>query len=198
MFDLFLSEFKRFRLVALVAYVLQIVCWIFIGKMMIILEPQYIKHAILMLCVFSAGVGIGAVQMLLHKRKNHWTYLVHRPIAMPKIHFAISAAALCVIFLGFILPFASVLVYLDLMTNNVVDLRHYLMSVDMMLIATTAYFITSYVVLSPSKLVVISLWMLSYIMMRQNIAASQMLVVAAILSGLSFYMARSAFICIFV
>jgi len=193
MLDLFKSEFKRFRLVALIAYVIQTLGWIFIGKMMIILDPEYFLHAILMLLALSAGVGIGAVQMLLHKRKNHWTYLIHRPMSLSHIHGAISAAAICIIFLGFILPFTSVIIYLDLMTNNVVDFRHYLMPLDMMLIAATAYFITAYVVLSPSKLVLISLFMLSYIMTRQNVEASYMLTVAAIFCGLSFYMAKSAF-----
>jgi len=193
MFDLFKSEFKRFRLVALIAYFLQLLCWIFIGKMMILLKPEYVLHAALMLIALGSGVGIGAIQMLLHKRKNHWTYLIHRPMTLSHIHGAISAAAICIIFLGFILPFTSVIIYLDLMTNNVVDFRHYLMPLDMMLIAATAYFITSYVVLSPSKLVLISLFMLSYIMTRQNVEASYMLTVAAIFCGLSFYMAKSAF-----
>ncbi len=193
MFDLFLSEFKRYRLVALAAYFLQILCWIIIGKMMIILKPIYFTHAILMLCALSAGVGIGAVQMLLHKRKNHWTYLIHRPLSMSKIHLALSAAALCVIFAGFIFPFVSVVAYLDLMTNNVVDVRHYLMCVEMMLIAATAYFITTYAVLSPSKLVIMSLWMVAYLCARNTIHANYMLLNAAIFCGLSFYMSRSAF-----
>lgn len=193
MFDLFKSEFKRFRLVALIAFLVLMSGWIFYGKMMAILNPIEINHFILMLSALGGGIGIGAVQMLLHTRKNHWTYLVHRPMPMAKIHFALSAAAIAIITLGFILPFFIVVTYLDVMTNNVVDLRHYLTSLNMLFIAISAYFITSYVMLSASKLTIISLWMVTYIITRQNTEASMIIFIALIFAVLSFYMAHNAF-----
>ncbi|MGB0834526.1 MAG: hypothetical protein ACPGR2_08415 [Psychrobium sp.] len=189
MFDLFKSEFKRFRLVALIAFLVLMSGWIFYGKMLSILNPIEINHFILML----SALGVGAVQMWLHTRKNHWTYLVHRPMPMAKIHFALSAAAIAIITLGFILPFFIVVTYLDIMTNNAVDLRHYLTSLNMLFIAISAYFITSYVMLSASKLTVISLWMITYIISRQNTEASVVIFIALIFAVLSFYMAHNAF-----
>lgn len=193
MFDLFKSEFKRYRLVALAAFFIQIFGWVLIGKMMVILQPLHFKHALLLFCALGSGIGMGAIQMWLHTRKNHWTYLIHRPMPMPNIHLALSAAAISIIALGFILPFFSVVAYLDIMTNNAVDVRHYLMALDLLLIAISAYFIMSYVMLSPSKLVLISLWILTYLAMRNNVAASFMLMNAAIFTILSFYMAHNAF-----
>lgn len=193
MFDLFKSEFKRFRLVALIAFLVLMSGWIFYGKMLSILNPIEINHFILMLSALGGGIGIGAVQMWLHTRKNHWTYLVHRPMPMAKIHFALSAAAIAIITLGFILPFFIVVTYLDLVTNNAVDLRHYLTSLNMLFIAISAYFITSYVMLSASKLTVISLWMVTYIISRQNVEASVVIFIALIFAVLSFYMAHNAF-----
>lgn len=193
MFDLFKSEFKRFRLVALIAFLVLMSSWIFYGKMLSILNPIEINHFILMLSALGGGIGVGAVQMWLHTRKNHWTYLVHRPMPMAKIHFALSAAAIAIITLGFILPFFMVVTYLDLMTNNAVDLRHYLTSLNMLFIAISAYFITSYVMLSASKLTIISLWMVTYIISRQNVEASVVIFIALIFAVLSFYMAHNAF-----
>ncbi|MCG7532864.1 hypothetical protein MHM98_16150 [Psychrobium sp. MM17-31] len=193
MFDLFKSEFKRFRLVALIAFLVLMSGWIFYGKMLSILNPIEINHFILMLSALGGGIGVGAVQMWLHTRKNHWTYLVHRPMPMAKIHLALSAAAIAIITLGFILPFFMVVTYLDLMTNNAVDLRHYLTSLNMLFIAISAYFITSYVMLSASKLTVISLWMVTYIISRQNVEASVVIFIALIFAVLSFYMAHNAF-----
>lgn len=193
MFDLFKSEFKRFRLVALIAFLVLMSGWIFYGKMLSILNPIEINHFILMLSALGGGIGVGAVQMWLHTRKNHWTYLVHRPMPMAKIHFALSAAAIAIITLGFILPFFIVVTYLDIMTNNAVDLRHYLTSLNMLFIAISAYFITSYVMLSASKLTVISLWMITYIISRQNTEASVVIFIALIFAVLSFYMAHNAF-----
>ena len=193
MFDLFKSEFKRFRLVALIAFLVLMSGWIFYGKMIAILNPIEVNHFILMLSALGGGIGIGAVQMWLHTRKNHWTYLVHRPMPMAKIHFALSAAAIAIITLGFILPFFIVVTYLDVMTNNAVDLRHYLTSLNMLFIAISAYFITSYVMLSASKLTIISLWMVTYIISRQNTEASVIIFIALIFAVLSFYMAHNAF-----
>ncbi len=193
MIDIIKSELKRYQTLALIAFVGQIFLWIMIAKFTVILAPGAMKHGFLMIISAAGGFGFALISMGLHKRKNHWTYLVHRPLSVKKIHTALSIASLLIIFLSFVLPFTAITLYLDILTNNIVELRHYLYCLHMMAVASIAYFIGSFVILTPSKGAILSAWILSYLILRTQTPVSSDLLIDLVFALITFYIARQAF-----
>jgi len=193
MFDLFISEFKRYRFIAIIFCTLQILLWVLIGKMTTIVEPHDMKN---MGLIFSScfGGGIFAfASMGLHRRKNHWTYLIHRPLASDKIHLALSMAGIILLFIAFVLPFLSVLVFLDLFTSNVIEARHYWYCFHLLAVTVSAYFIGSFAALSPMKGTMLSLWLVTYLMNTATAPLWFELVADFSFIVFGFYLASKAF-----
>ncbi len=193
MFDLFVSELKRYRLIALLFAIIQLAAWGFLSKIQMILLPSSEKHASLVLLSIVAGGLFAIVSVGLHKRKNNWTYLVHRPLAIEKIHLSFSAAGLCLLFVAIHLPFLMVIGCLDIFTDNVVEVRHYLYVLHLFLISANAYFLSQFAVLHPNKAAFSVLWILTYIMLRQHTPPSYELAVDGVLFCLSAFAAHHAF-----
>lgn len=193
MFDLFVSEFKRYRLIAALFAITQICLWVFLSKLQMVLLPSSEKHAALTLIALLSGVIFSMVSIGLHKRKNNWTYLVHRPLAINKIHLSISAAGLSLLFVAINLPFLLTLISLDLFTDNVVEMRHYLYSLHLFLISTCAYFLGQFAMLHPNKITFSALWVLSYIILRNHTPPSYELAVDTVIACLSALVAHHAF-----
>jgi|GEM_PF-2350002 len=193
MLDLFKSEFKRYSTAAYLTYIAQIFLWVMIGKMTVILAPASSKHSFLMISSLLAGLAFALVSMSLHKRKNHWTYLVHRPLSTRKIHLSLSGAALSLLVIGFVLPFLSVIIFLDLFSSNLVELRHYLYCLHMLAVITVAYFVGSFIILSPSKFAFLSVWIVSYLIFRAQTPVAFDLFIDLIFVLFSFYLAVKSF-----
>lgn len=193
MLDLFKSEFARFRLFAWLFCAAQVMAWIMVGKITEILQPGSSKNVLMMLSVVFAGAAFALLTMTLHKRKSHWAYLVHRPMPIDKIHLAVSLAALALLFIGFVLPFTLTLLYLDMFTENVVEMRHYLYCVHMMLVAAMAYFCGSFAVLTPSKGAYLAIWSVTFLILRQSTPVYFDLLIDVVFVAVGYYLARYAF-----
>ncbi|NQZ09349.1 MAG: hypothetical protein HRT35_19505 [Algicola sp.] len=193
MFHLFKSEFKRYHKAAWLVFIAQMMVWAMIGKISPILAPASQK---LMYFIITTGVGGFAFALLsmgLNTRKSHWAYLLHRPLAVHKIHLALTGASLLLLFIGLVLPFTVVLVFLDIFTDNVVDLRHYLYCVHLFGLAAVAYFCGCFAVLTPSKAAYLAIWPVTYLMMGAHRPAGIDLLIDAIFVAISFYAVRLAF-----
>jgi hypothetical protein len=193
MLDLFKSEFMRYRKGALAFYVGQVFVWVLISKISIILAPGVDKYVPVIFSVIIPGFLFGIISMGLHTRKNHWAYLMHRPLSRGRIHLALSAAALCLLFIGFVLPLLSVIMFLDLLTENVVDSRHYLFSLHMLGLTSIAYFAGSFFSLTPSKAAIMGVWVMTFLMMPNQNPASFDLTVDLIFAAVLFMAARGMF-----
>jgi len=193
MFSLFISEFKRYQKAALILCLVQLGLWNILSRLQMLLHPGSEKHAALVLSCLFGGLLFALLSIGLHKRKNSWTYLVHRPLAINKIHLAISLAGLALLFIAFVLPFLTVCIALDLFTDNVVEMRHYLYALHLFLIMATAYFAGQFIMLHPSKLAFAIVFIFLYLIERNHSPLSYELGVDALLAGLTAYVAHSAF-----
>ena len=193
MFDLFKSEFKRYHKAAWLVFVAQMMVWAMIGKISIILAPASQKLMYFVLTTGIGGFAFALLSMGLHTRKSHWAYLLHRPLAVHKIHLALTGAALLLLFIGLVLPFTVVLVFLDMFTDNVVDLRHYMYCVHLFGIAGVAYFCGCFAVLTPSKGAYLAIWPVTYLMVGESKSAGIDLLIDAVFIAVTFYAARLAF-----
>lgn len=169
MFDLFVSDYKRYRKLALIMAVVQLFAWLLMAKAMPTLAPHPLKLAGLLALSTIGGLAFGLISMGLHKRKNHWTYLVHRPLPINRIFAALSSAGLVNLFIAISLPLLVIVGFLDLTTSNVVDARHYWTVIHIFAISTTAYFLGCYAVLSPAKASFLSFWLLVYVAQGNNL-----------------------------
>lgn len=150
MFELGKSEFFRYQKWAVLVCVILLGVFGFITKLKPFLDPSREQTSLITLLFVGGSFAFGIIQMSLHKRVNHWTYLIHRPIKPSQIYIALSAAGIAVILVGFGLPYLIMVTGLDVFGSSVVDSRHYLYVVFLLLTCAMSYLIGSLVVLNAS------------------------------------------------
>ncbi len=193
MIDLFKSEFSRYKYAALAFYLVQVLVWVLVSRISFILSPGVNKYLIITLAVIIPGFLFGVLSMGLHSRKNNWAYLLHRPLSKHKIHLALTASAVSLLFIGFVLPLLSVVFALDVFTNNVVDVRHYLFSAHMFALVSITYFIGCFLILTPSKLSILAIWIISYLIVPNLGVASLDLALDLVFATMLFLVVRGSF-----
>ena len=150
MFELGKSEFFRYQKWAVLVCVILLGVFGFITKLKPFLDPSAEQTALIYLLFIGGSFAFGIIQMALHKRVNHWTYLIHRPIETSQIYIALCTAGIAIIFVGFGLPYLIMVTSLDAFGSSVVDTRHYLYVLFLLLTCTMSYLIGSLVVLNAS------------------------------------------------
>ena len=193
MWDLFNSEFKRYRVAAILILVGQLLLWMLYSRFDLVLIPRSEKHAYLVFSCVFAGLLFAAISIGLHKRKNSWTYLIHRPLTCTRIHQALSAAGLALLFIGFVLPFLLVLIYMDLFTNSIVELRHYIYMLHLMMITSVAYFLGQFAMLSPNRLLFAAVWVLTYLIISNQEPLSYFAAIDLLFLAIAVYLAHRSF-----
>ncbi|MBL4790117.1 MAG: hypothetical protein JKY60_14135 [Kordiimonadaceae bacterium] len=163
MLELYKSEFSRYRKWSLMLLGALLGVFLLVSKLKPILEGDALQNFAFTAYAILGSLIFGVVQMLLHKRTNHWTYLVHRPLSAHKIYAAIAGAGFTVLFIAVALPWWVVTLSLDAFTNNVVDNRHYVYPLFLLLTSYVTYLIGSLVILNPNK-GVIALMIMLYVL----------------------------------
>jgi hypothetical protein len=161
MLDLFKNEFRRYQMPALILMTVHLAIWGFVYTQKPILQNLFIQSAALNLFMIFGGLSFGVLQMILHRRKNNWAFLMHRPVSPQNIHKSLVGAAAALILIAVVLPFAVALVSLDLFTHDPVELRHYLYLLHMIGLSFSCYLIGTYVVLSPNKGAILTIGLVS-------------------------------------
>jgi hypothetical protein len=151
MFELAKNEFSRYQKWALLWAIVLICGFVFSMKFRPLLAPSMVMSAFNHLLLLGGSFLFGAGQMLLHRRKNHWTFLIHRPIAPLAIFSALFMAGALVVFIAVGLPWLLTIAGLDLFGKGVVDARHYSYAFYLFFAALFAYQIGILVMLNASK-----------------------------------------------
>ena len=105
----------------------------------------------LALVAILTGLAFGVIQMGLHKRINHWTWLIQRPLHPNKIYVSLVAASALLMALVFMVPWLAYIFALDIMTNAVIDPRHYLNGCYFFFLGFSSYLTGCVGMLSPKK-----------------------------------------------
>lgn len=191
--DLFKNEFKRYLGYSLVIMAIHIGFWGYISTQSPVLEQSKIQDTNLNLIMLFVSLSFGILQMALHKRKNHWAYLVHRPLAEYKIHGALVSAGSLLLFMTITLPFLLAMMATDMMTNEVVELRHYLYILHMIMASLVCYFIGIYIVLSPSWGAFLTLGIIGLLSKNNQSPAALTLLTDITLVLATYYLSRRSF-----
>lgn len=185
MFELYKAEFARYRIWALCGIVVVLGFYGFLQKLKPFLEADMLQITTMNIGLVGGSFAFGIVQMILHKRINHWTYLIHRPLEVHKIFMALAGAAMTIITVVVVVPLFIMTAGLDAFTAETVDARHYAYVFQLLLTCFAAYAVGTFSVLNASKGAFLVILMLAaYLMPNPESDFKQFGPALAILVGL--------------
>lgn len=151
MLELFRCEFRRYALWSILVCVSAICLLFFLSKLKPLFEASTEQSALTSVIMFLGSFLFGFLQMFLHKRKNHWTFLIHRPLSPGRIYLSLmSSGAVCLVIALFV-PWLTVTFIHDLFTGHVIDNRHYLYAFFALFTAFFAYLVGNLTAISSYK-----------------------------------------------
>jgi len=151
MLALFKAEFIRYRKWAVLLLIIQLMLWLYLSKISDLLDANNARVTVIQLLLLFSSFAFGLMQMYLHKRKNHWTQLLQRPLVSGKIYISLAGAAIANILIAVSLAWLLVVACLDNFTTTVVDHRHYAFVFFSAGKSIIAYLLGSFIMLSASR-----------------------------------------------
>lgn len=145
--ELFLSECRRFRTLALIAAVVHLMLLQLASRVADPLQQDWRPQSLFLVVSAVAGLAFAAVQFNGYRQPSRWLWLMHRPLARGRIFGALSLASLALLVFVIALPALLVLAGLDYYTGRTVDTRHYLIALHLLLAGFTAWFAGAYLML---------------------------------------------------
>ena len=123
--DLFVSEWRRFRRLALIAGGSHCLALLFLSRATNVLQLSYDSQALMLIIYMLLGLTLALVQVGSYRKPSQWMWLIHRPLPPTLIFAALSLSALVMLTLVVFLPLLLFVFVTDAFTTHVVDMRHY-------------------------------------------------------------------------
>lgn len=137
--ELFLSECRRFRTLALVAAAVLLVILQLTIRMANPLQQRWQAQLVMMLPIAAIGLAFAVVQFNGYRQPSRWLWLMHRPLARGRIFGALALASLVLLSVAVGLPLLLALAGTDYFTGDTVDTRHYLIPLHLLITSYTAW-----------------------------------------------------------
>jgi hypothetical protein len=153
--ELIKSEYTRYKGWGFLATAVVLGMYGFITRFKPFLQPNDMQSAFIYLSLIGGSLLFGILQVVMHKRASHWTYLIHRPLSTTRIYLALTLAGLAIISLVVIVPLLTMVGGIDTFSAVVVDVRHYLYILHIFLASILAYLIGQLIILNASKGIVV-------------------------------------------
>lgn len=152
--DLIISELRRFRWLALVAFTVNFLVLLFFNRVSNLLQQSFLDALPMLFIYMLAGLAFAIAQVGSYRKPSQWVWLIHRPLAPSRIFGSLALSAL--ILLGFVvfLPMLFLLLGTDVFTTRVVDLRHYLALVHVLAFVMMAWMAGAHACVSRSRFAV--------------------------------------------
>lgn len=176
MYELFISECRRFRKTALIVAGVHLTLLLVMSRLTLVMQMDWRQHFILLAAYGLAGAIFGAYQFVTYRQPARWMWLMHRPLPRWRISAALAGASALMIFCTIGLPGMLMLGVTQAATARVVDLHHYAVVLYVTLFTMACWLCGSYVVLSRSKLAIVLLF-LPYVLMLHLASAWTMVAV---------------------
>ncbi len=190
--DLFFSECRRFRNAALIFAAVHLVLQLFVNRMFDFLQLRYEPHMIALALYLLAALAFAMVQFGTYRQPSRWLWLLHRPMERLAIFGAIAAASSALIVFAAGLPALLAVFATDWLSTRVVDARHYLLVLELVLLTMSAWLAGSYVILNGRRSAIVVL-LLPLLLMAHLASGFVMLVPSALCLALMAYIAWGAF-----
>ena len=102
--DLFFSEWRRFRRLALVVAVCHGLALMFLSRVTYVLQMPYDDQGMMLAVYMVLGLALALVQVGSYRKPNQWLWLIHRPMPPTRIFAALTSSALAMLALAVLLP----------------------------------------------------------------------------------------------
>jgi hypothetical protein len=145
--ELFLSECRRFRNLALASAAIHLAVQVMLSRLMEPLQRHWTEQGVVQLLAGLAGLGFAALQFSTHRQPSRWVWLLHRPLSRIRIFGALALAALAVLAFAIGLPLLLAVLGTDRLTGRTVDARHYVIPVYLTLVSLVAWLGAAYLML---------------------------------------------------
>lgn len=190
--ELFLSECRRFRNLALIAAVVLLVLLQLAIRMADPLQQRWQVQMMMMFAIAAMGLAFAVVQFSSYRQPSRWLWLMHRPLARGRIFGALALASLVLLSVAVALPSLLVVAGADYFTGDTVDARHYLIPLHLLLASYTAWLAGCYLVLCGRRTAFVVLFVPSVLVLHLASGAA-LLGPAAIGLALTAALAYTAF-----
>ena len=177
--DLFFSECRRFRNAALMFAAVHLVLQLFVNRLFDFLQLRYEPHMIALAVYMLAALAFAMVQFGTYRQSSRWLWLLHRPMERLAIFGAIAAASSALIVFAVGLPALLTVLCTDWLSTRVVDARHYLLVLELVLLAISAWLAGSYVILSERRSAIVIL--LLPLLLMGHLASGYVMLVPSVL-----------------
>jgi len=151
MTDLFFSELRRFRWLALVVFVAHLLLLLFLHRVGNLLQQSYFDALPMLFIYMAVGLTLAVLQIGSYRKPGQWTWLIHRPLAPARIFTALALSSLALLAFAIVLPMLLLLLGTEFLTTRVVDLRHYLMPVHVLGFTLMAWMAGAHACVSRSR-----------------------------------------------
>lgn len=139
MFELFKAEFLRFRTLALALAGVHLLVLAFMTRVVDLAQQPLVVHWSIGGCHLAIGLLAGLYQMGTYRKASVWLTLLHRPMPPRRVAIAIMLACVAALAMVVAIPILLVALWQDTMTARVVDLRHWLLALSGLQLATIGY-----------------------------------------------------------
>ncbi len=144
MSELFKAELLRFRLWALALAGLHFIALGFLTRVVDLAQQPLVIHWSFGGTYAAFGLLLGLYQMGTYRKPSAWLNMLHRPLSSPRIAISLIAAGVALLAVAVALPIALIALWQGAMTPRVVDLRHWLLALAALQIATAGYLVGAY------------------------------------------------------
>lgn len=144
MFELFKAELLRFRLWALALAVVHFIALGFLTRVVDLAQQPLVIHWSFGGTYAALGLVLGLYQMGTYRKPSAWLNMLHRPLSSSRIAASLIIAGVVLLALAVALPIALIALWQGAMTPRVVDLRHWLLALAALQIATAGYLVGAY------------------------------------------------------
>lgn len=149
--DLMISELRRFRWLALIAGIANLLLLLFMNRVSDLLQMPFTDALPMLFIYMAAGLALAIAQVGSYRKPSQWAWLIHRPLAPARVFGALALSALILLASVIFLPMLLVLLGTDSLTTRVVDLRHYLTLIHVPAFALMAWMAGAHACVSRSR-----------------------------------------------
>lgn len=144
MFELFKAELLRFRPWALALAGVHFIALGFLTRVVDLAQQPLVVHWSFAGTYAALGLLLGLYQMGTYRKPSAWLNMLHRPLSSSRIAVSLILAAVALLAVAVALPIALIALWQGAMTPRVVDVRHWLLALAALQIATAGYLVGAY------------------------------------------------------
>lgn len=189
---LYLSECLRFKNAALIFAGVHLAIQLFLYRMTEMLQLRNDTTMVPLAVYLLAGLGFALYQVGSYRQPSRWVWLLHRPLPRVRIFGAIALAAFSLILFAVGLPVLLTVLGTEWFSERTVDVRHYLMVIELVLVTSITWLAGAYVMLNRSRSAIVIL-LLPFLLLAHRNAAFILLLPTLLCLALLGYVACASF-----